>query len=131
MSIEVRWANPEKTLLTYEVHGQWTWAELQRILEKAHAMLDEADGPTPIIADFRDSRFMPDRAMWRGSRIAKGRHPNTGKTIYVGASRFMNVLFDAFKRIYPDLARIVVFVDTIEEAYALLQDDINADYRVA
>lgn len=131
MSIEVRWTTPEKTILTYEVHGKWTWTELQKALTESHTLLDEVDRPTPIIADFRDSSFIPDRAMWRGSRLAKGRHSNTSTTVYVGANRFMSVLFDAFKRIYPELARIALFVETMEEAYALIEAESNESHHIA
>lgn len=121
MGIQIYWATPNKTLLIYEVQGPWTWGELQQALQQAHRLLDEVDSPTPIIADFRQSSFMPDRALWRGTRISKERHANTGLTIYIGASRFMTVLFDTFKRVNPELVRLAQFVDTLEEAYALLE----------
>lgn len=124
MSIELRWANVEHTVLLYEVRGTWTWAEMYESVVQSHAMMDAHDHLVHSIVDMSAAGRMGDNPLSHGRRMAGLTHPRSGLTAFVQAPAFMRVVFSTLGRLYPDIKSRIQFVSTREEANALIRERI-------
>lgn len=126
MSVNLRWADAEHTLLLYDVQGAWAWSDLYAALLQAHRWLDEEEHVVHSIVDLRGAGRMGENPLRHGRRLASAIHPRTGMTVFVGAPGFMKALFSVLGRLYPQVNYRLQCVDTMEAAYDLLQANVLA-----
>ncbi len=121
MSVNLRWADAEHTLLLYEVQGTWLWGDLYAAVLQAHRWLDEVDHVVHSIVDMREAGRMGENPLRHGRRLATAVHPRSGMTVFVGAPVFMQALFSVLGRLYPQVNYRLQCVASMEMAYELLQ----------
>ncbi len=121
MPVTVDWYNPEKTILCYTFDVQWTWDDIQNVLEIAFSLIDSVDHPIHVLLDLR-ANTSPPRISAAGLRqVAHSpatHHPNVTRIIIIGGGPMIRVLYDIFSRIYPQAAAYYQFADTLETALA-------------
>jgi hypothetical protein len=55
MPVRVEWDNPDKTVIRYEMQGDWNWNEFRPAYNQAKAMLAEVPREVNFILDLRGS----------------------------------------------------------------------------
>jgi len=124
MPIKIDWANSEQTAILLAFDQQWTWSEFEKVAEVEHVLMDLVDHRVDVIADMRDTS-LPEGAYRQAPRMsaraAVNHHRNSGAYVLVGS----NPLVEAFARVYmrglAEYGRAIHFVDSMEDAYRLLQ----------
>ncbi len=130
MPIQAVWDNEEKTVIRYIIDGHWTWDEMNAAVAVSNAWLDEANRKIDFIHDMRSSEGVPPGALTQLKRYIGKEHPNTGRSVVVGAKKsvansFAKGLLDMVHKLYKrDWG--FVFADSLEEARALLAENVNA-----
>lgn len=123
MGIRVEWDNKDKTVIRYSLEGQWTWDDLLDAVATSNAMLDEAGHKIHFIHDASTSKGIPNGALSQLKRFIGKEHPNTGRSVIVGAQgnaiMLARGLLGMVDRVYKkDWA--FMFANTLEEARAML-----------
>jgi hypothetical protein len=123
MGIRVEWDNNEQTIIRYSLEGHWTWDDLLTAVATSNAMLDAAGRKIHFIHDATTSKGVPNGALTHLRRFIGKEHPNTGRSVIVGAqgnaimlARGLLGMVDRFYKKDWDF----MFADTVGEARELL-----------
>lgn len=123
MPITTGWDNADKSIIRYTFHDDWTWQQLYIALNESRVLQDSVFHRVDIVLDMTKTTHVPDDSAEAFRQIAYTRHPNTGIRIFVGADEAIHDNFDAFARVYRKVAETYRFVDTFDEAYALIEQE--------
>lgn len=123
MASTMRWDNPEKTILLFELDDQWTWQELYNLSDEFHALMDSVPHVVDLIFQLPpgSSRVPPGIVAGLPRLIARS-HPREGKNIVVGQVPIARSILDLVRRVYGlrQIAEQFHVVDTLEQAYQLI-----------
>jgi hypothetical protein len=118
MTSELRWYEPDKTLLT--TYGEHVTPEdLTTTIEGIISALDTATGYVHVIVDWRQTKDYPYFVDLLFPARKLLRHPRLGWIVIVGQSNTVNLWLDLFTGIKSDF-RYKVF-NTLDEAAAFLR----------
>jgi hypothetical protein len=120
MAITVDWDNDEKTTLRYIYTGRWNWDEYNNAVSRAHELVAGIDYPINVIADFSESRLMPDLAISGFKKSLETNPINFNIAVIVTTSELLLRLLGAFRRMYRRIGDKVVTVKTLDEARAVI-----------
>jgi hypothetical protein len=120
MGITVSWDNEAKTIIRYCFEGRWDWNDFYTARAEAHTMLDEVSYKVGIIVDVQLSNFLPNGAISHIRGLPYKTHPNTGRTILVGANTLIQALYNLFQKLYSTNNGNFMLIRTLEEARAML-----------
>lgn len=123
MPTEVKWADPEKTILLETINGEWTLADVFTLMETASKMITEVSHKVDIIADLTNARFSDANLLHTLSRLQRLQPSNTGRVVVVKANAYLKALTNVASQLAPKTIANIQFVNTIEEAYAILGKD--------
>lgn len=104
MPITVAWYEDEQKNIHYDLVDIWTWKDLNEAIDSAVIMLDSVDYEVNLIVDFTNTGYVPQFSVENLSNVAKAptiKHPNTKKLIMVGADKYIGVVFNVFRKIFP------------------------------
>lgn len=119
MSITVEWDDDAQTILRYSYSGAWTLDEFVASLDQAYALIDQQDHLVDLIHVILPDARTPSGMFSALGHIKAKRHPRQRHQIVIGASPFMKRLTQITGAVVLQ-AREVVFVDSLDEAYARL-----------
>lgn len=120
MGIRMVWDNAERTILCCITTGSWDWPDVDDALAEMHRMLDTVDHAVDYVIDMRGTRLMPRSPIWHGSRLSRGRHANSGRTVFLGAPSVVQGVINVLGKVYPELSGSLLFADSMEDARAKL-----------
>ena len=121
MSITVEWDNPEQTIIMCAYKGTWTWAEFTETTQKATDMQNMVDHTVYMILDMRDGTTPPNVA-GKLREIARINQPNVGRRVLVTNSHVLKMFYQIFASVYRPAARQYEMVNSMEEAYAIIEE---------
>lgn len=120
MSAVVQWHDAAQTVLRWEFEGAWTWEEFYQAQDEVNALSASVEHPVDIIVVMHPTSAVPAGAPSQFGRIARGSHGRSGRTVLVGANRFVEVMLSIFGKFQRETARRITTAKSIEEALALL-----------
>jgi len=127
MGIEVKWDNPEKTILLQTFEGKWSGAEYYASLDEMSVLLKDASQRVHLVGDMTDSIGIPALNLLAASgRVVKMVEQQFATITVVKAHNYFQSLVNVVRRMSPALAERVYFVNTLDEAYKLLAKRIEA-----
>ncbi len=121
MSIRVKWGNEANTYLVWELVGKWTWEEYKFTFNQAYAMIERTDDVVDVLVDITQSHFIPFNSFPYLRQAILTRPANMGVILLIGCNRSMKIILDGFARIYDEFAQMIAYVETLEEAHAILE----------
>lgn len=126
MSVDVRWDDPDQTILFYQFADPWTWAEYAEAADREWEMLDDAPDIVDTIVDLTRVRHLPeeDRKLLRF--VAAHSHRKQGMLVLVGDENLTYAFGHLLTEYYPHSPRDLISVATLEQAYTAL----SAQYGV-
>jgi hypothetical protein len=119
-SITIFWTDERKVGLVIRFVHQWSWDDVYLAHEKANRMIREQDQEVDVIYDFQKTKTLPSNYFRHLKKIHDDYPYNTGMVLLVSANRLVTELVRSVTRNYRDMARRYAFVDTLEEAYAVV-----------
>lgn len=99
--------------------GAWSWDDLYRASDETRQLLNSIQQPAHLIMDMRNAPSLPNSALAHIGLLDR-QHPNQGKVVAVGVNRFIETMFRVVLKLRPHLAEQIIFVATLDEAYAAL-----------
>ena len=123
MSINIRWYNKEKTIFYWEYQPGWTWNDFRACIDKMADMLVTINHATHHIINWQQTSPPGDEPIMANWALAarKLNHKRTSM-IVVNASPFIKALNRYFLRTSLRETDHLLFADTVDEAYDLLQE---------
>ena len=121
MSISVNWGNDLHTIIQYDIKGKWTWLEFESALQQSIIMTLESVSTISEIYDLTYSQPFPEDSLdfWRNAiRVMP---ENRGHMVFIGGGSTVPSLLTVLERIDPAYADRLHSVDSLNQAYKLLQ----------
>jgi hypothetical protein len=125
MPIQVIWGNEEKTVILREMSGKWTWDEFFESQRTVNDMLEGIPQTIDQIFDVSRASALPQGALTQLRSATNQRAYNSGLRVVVGPNRFYEMMFAMLAKIMPHLKDSVVMVETMEDAYQVIQESRN------
>lgn len=128
MPVSVMWDNDEKTILRFEVDGDWeideTW---ERITVDALNMTRETDSVPDAIIDMRGQSGdnVPQGFMTQGrnfSNWVQRYQLDSAVMVIVGGGRMMQAGADIFRKLHIPISERSFFADSLDEARTKIHD---------
>jgi hypothetical protein len=109
----------ENGFLRYTFRGDWDWDVFNRAVERGCALRHEQ--PINVLLDLINAQHVSTDAVLHLKRAVRLAEQNSGHYVVVATSANALTIFMLFTRIYNSLANRFHLVESLEEAYALLQ----------
>lgn len=122
MSAFISWYDEANRIVMLKFTEQWTWSDLRNALRDAHSLTRPYADRTDYFLDLRDSSLLPNGAIQQVRNIASEIPPNWGVSVVLHNSLFVQVMIQAIRRLYPELAPRFPLAETIEEGLALIEE---------
>ena len=105
MPLRTYWYDAEQTIYIIEVEGIWTMDDFYRFFEDTEKLINSIPHDVVLISDMSRSGPAPRQLLSAGRFISKRHMPNVRVTIYVGVSKFGQMLVHIIQKAYPSLRR--------------------------
>ncbi|MCI0397692.1 MAG: hypothetical protein L0332_03810 [Chloroflexi bacterium] len=122
MGITLKWDNEEKSIIYACFEPGWTWNDFYEMNQQFVALSTTVSHPVVFIANVTEAG-LPKSFISQLPQIAavsEKRPENLAYTVVVGARGLLDEVARIFSRVYRQAARKVIFVPTLEEAYAVI-----------
>ena len=129
MGITIAWDNQDKTVLKGTVAPPFTWDELFDQWDTAVEMIRSRPHPVHLIVISQSNRFPPGNALAQLNRISTNVPQNMGLAIMVTTNRFIAMINSTLFKLSPRLSRRGRVVSSLDEAYALIANEVVAEPR--
>jgi len=120
--ISVEWMNEQRRILVLTMPEIWTVDDLMDAMDRSYALVESVSYPVYAIADNRLTSRLPDNMISRFTQIAQKTHPRSLKTVFVSSSTGLG---DRFFQIFSRMLGRISAAGSVEEAYAMLQPEID------
>jgi len=122
MPVMVIWDNKEKTIIRQIYSGDTSHQDYIQAVDEFAALASSVSHIVHSIMDRREIESAPSVNI-SGLRYGNQHMPaNVGLRVVVKPGLFTQIMVDVGKRIAPNLVQQVYFVDTLEEAYAIIAE---------
>jgi hypothetical protein len=128
MPVTAQWDNDDKTIIRFDVSGRWTWAEYRAANAEIRKMVDGLSYIVHFIVNPLDDQsrgYLPPGALQHIRSVYGSVSPNVGMTAVIGASPYYHALYAIGRKIYPQIAVRYRFANSLEEARALLSQELQ------
>lgn len=129
MPITPQWDDDARTIIVSVYEGRWTWEDLHQANAQINAMLEGITHPVDYISDMRHGNTLPrGHVMAQAQRVMSSSQASQDSlVVFVGANHFLQALWESFTRVYRQMANNYRFVDTLEDARALITTHRSRD----
>ncbi len=122
MPVEFAWEDEAKTLLRVTATPPWNWNDFHKALRRATFWLDAIEHSADILIDLRRCGRLPAGALGHIRSLGVAIHPNShDRVVIIGLDEAVAGPLGGADRIYQDDTRLIRFVDTDEEARAVIE----------
>lgn len=120
MGIKIVWDSSGHRILRQVMDGEWTADEYRHISERTEKLLRGLKHVVHIIIDAQDSTRTPSNLLAVMRQVDKHKPANLGEVVVVGADDVLYTMLEASRRIAPHLMARMRFVDSLQDAYAVI-----------
>jgi hypothetical protein len=121
MPIKVEWVNQQRTIIHYNVIGNWTWDDYDAANRIAADMVKSVDHQVAIICDLSSSTAIPPRVLSNvGRSLRQKRSANISHIVTVGITGLLRNLTDVLSTLYPAATADIIHAHSIDHAYRLI-----------
>lgn len=121
MPVTNAWADETKTVLINDFQGQWTWDEFEAGVLRGYEMINGVSHPVYVIAK-NFTNTPKGNAMTAFKRVEN--FPDNLVLLIIHSQGFNpigRILINAFLRVYGRQAGKVMYVDSMENAYKVIE----------
>ncbi len=121
MPVKFEWENDEKTIMRVVASGVWNWNEFHKAMRVMTFAMDRVSHSVETIIDLRGSAKLPAGAFGHIRSLGKRTHPNgTDRAVIIGLDESVAGPLGGAKGVYQEGERLLRFVDSDEEALAVI-----------
>lgn len=126
MSVDLYWDNDEQTIVLCEFSKGWTWEALFGALNKIKSLTENRDVLVGAIVDMTKGLGVPNGSLFsietrdKAKQMLQMSASGKGPIAIVGASGVIKLVSKAFALVDKNALKDVYFVDTADEARAIL-----------
>ena len=121
MAIDVRWDNPECTIICWYFPKQWNIDDLSTAEQETNQMLGErSETIIDLIINVENSSQWPDKSFVSFKKALTRITRKQGLKIIVGSNTFLETLFTTLSKTHKEFAEGLTFVESMDEARDLL-----------
>lgn len=126
MNITVDWEDDTKQIVRYNFRAVWGWDDFFKAVEQAKALIDSAPGGVGVIMG-GETRYMrlPPNSLLHFRSALRAAHPKTRVVVIVTDNPYLSMVIDTLTRISGVSGGKLKFVNTMEEAHALIQSRLD------
>ncbi len=125
MTATVHWRSDAQQTLVYSYWDKCDVRDYYQMVNATYNLLEEIDSSAVNqIINLRVSSAFPV-GMFSNMAYEHGKSQNEELLIFVGANRFLRSIIDAVDTVTPGRSRRVHYVNTLEDAYTLLEPEHN------
>ena len=123
MSITTKWYNTEQSIIHNLHEGSWSWNDFHQAMSTIETMLESSSRKVFIIVDIRNSSVMPGGVPSQFGRLRKfWTNPKIEGAVMVGMNRLIQIFFNLFIQVSPQISRLMHTAPTLEAAEKLIQE---------
>ena len=118
MTIDVRWANTQKTVCEMIMPAGWTWLDFQEASAEMLKLVRTVEHPIYLLMDYSASQEVPagDNAFANTSQIISQLPSHVEMIVAVSRNMFIRMMYDSFSRILTTrFSRRIFTAHTYEE----------------
>lgn len=132
MPIHVEWNNSLPQLMTYDMDGQWTWAEFTAASEHEFELAAAVQGQRyDLVVNFTRTPFVPNGpAISHVNRINQLREQHGGLLVVVTTNLFILSLVKIGQKVFPSGNENIHMVRDWNEALKLIRNNRAANGSV-
>jgi len=119
--IELSWVNSDQKTIRANFVGRWTWDEYYASITEMRAMAMEMDHPIDVIFDLNQSALLSLSSPVHGDHTLRILSERIGVIVIVANNVYVKILFTTFQQVYRKWSAKVLMVETLDEAYILIQ----------
>lgn len=126
MPVRVQWdeastsTSTEHTILRFDYEGEWNWQEAHMAFDWADVLMQNVQQPIAVIIDMSRSRTTPTDALQRVTVSAQRTRHNISMIVAVGATPFVSVMAEMYRRLYNRYAVAPYYAATLDDARAFI-----------
>ena len=121
MSIQVKWANADQSIIYYQFPKSWNWHDFEESLEVGFGMTESVGHSVNAIFDLSKTKHLPDGAMLYWRKMLRVLPDNQRQLLFLSPSRSIQTAIELFLNINKRYADIVKIADTPQHAQSLLE----------
>ena len=129
MGIDLFWDGKEQQVFLLEFKGEWTWGDLDAVLQVTRRISRERQEIIGAILDLRDAVALPGGLLFKREGINQFREllkmsrtgRENGPLVVVGIGGFFRSLVDTVGRINQQAVSNVHFAETMSEARQVMR----------
>lgn len=121
MPIQVIWDNEEQTIIRQIFSDPWELSAYYDAIKITNAMMDSNENLIDIIIDGSDAHALPRNLLSGLGYVEAHVHARERYVIAVTQNLLVKGFFGILKRVKPSLGAKVKLVNTLDEAYAAIQ----------
>lgn len=121
MGFRVYWYDETHRIIRFDADGKWHWDEFYPALDEVLHLLQSVTHPVDFIADLTQGGAIPPSVFVQARNMVTRitQQPNSGVSVYVGATPILQSIARALQQMSPDLMQKFKFdfAKTVTEAY--------------
>jgi len=121
MPVSAEWDNESQTIIRIRIDDPWDLDEYSQATLHAWSLMQTVDYSVHLIIDLTDTFTFPKNLLSAAPTINSHVHPRQGLVIGVKISPYLQAVMRVAIRVFPRLGQNVLFTQTLQEAYALIQ----------
>ncbi len=116
--IDLKWLNPEETVLLVEYHPNWTWDEYFKIVEWILEKVEQTGKPVQFISVDTYRRMASPRGdFFVRARTLFPRMLKSGcSVVYVSPSSITKTLISVYSKLSPETSKAIRLANSLDEA---------------
>lgn len=119
--VHVRWDDSEQSIIIYNFEAGWDWDDFYRARAEATTMMNSVPHLVSVIAyQHYAGAYLAPNVLSHLKSMVKSRHPRLELTVIVLSSPFTRQIFTLFLKLSPEASRWYRFVDTLDQARAVI-----------
>jgi hypothetical protein len=119
MSLTVAPDEAHAQLIHVTAIAQWTWDEYLAMYQEIDELI-AVQGESDVIVNFTLSHHLPLGFSDNAANISESFNPSIRNLVFVNASSAQRVAIEMYRNLFPEQGQRHHLVDTMEEAYHLL-----------
>jgi hypothetical protein len=120
MAVTTEWLEGYNNILVHRFKSGWTTQEYIDAIDSRADILQRTPSTVHIILDITMSDAPPSNLFQGMLHAVRRRQPNQGLTVVVSSNAFIRALGKIAERMDADLAKLLLYTHTVEEALQII-----------
>lgn len=121
MPVSAEWDNEAQTIIRIYIDDPWSIDDYNQATLHAWSLMETVDYSVHLIVDLTDTFTFPKNLLSAAPTTNSHVHRRQGLVVGVKISPYLRAVMRVAIRVFPRLGQNVLFTQTLQEAYDLIQ----------